>query len=115
MTIVGCLIGAILFARLLAAIATLIDRLWLWILKSPILLLKSIFGGKPKEIDEPTQNSSYITIDNSPQLEKIVTQLAKIEQQQQRILQEIVQLKQERQKKTAQSVKILMPESVSNL
>jgi hypothetical protein len=111
LSIVGCLIGVVLLARLLAAIALLIDRLWLWILKSPILLIKSLFGGKAKNQEESIQNSGYITIDNSPQLEKIVTQLVAIEKQQQQILKEIAQLKQESQKQTTQPIKILLPES----
>jgi hypothetical protein len=94
LTIVVLLIGVVLFARLLAAIASLIDRLWLLLLRSPILLLKSIFRGKPKETEELTQNSGYITIDNSTQLEKIAAQLAIITQQQQKILQEIAELKE---------------------
>jgi hypothetical protein len=96
LTIVVLLIGVVLFARLLAAIASLIDRLWLWLLKSPILLLKSIFRGKPKETEEPIQNSGYITIDNSTQLEKIAAQLTIITHQQQQLLQEIAQLKEAR-------------------
>lgn len=93
-------ITVILIVRLILtiyrAIATTIDRMWLWILQSPFLLLKFLFGWevKPKNKIPQTTITNYEVTNNSEQLEEIMTCLAKIQQQQEEILQDIALLKQ---------------------
>lgn len=95
------LIGIILIVRLFATIyrviAATIDRMWLWILQSPFLLLKFLFGWevKPKN-PAPGSNTlitNYEVTHNPEQLAEIITRLDTIQQQQQQILQDIAQLK----------------------
>ncbi|MGL5941422.1 MAG: hypothetical protein ACRC2S_13730 [Waterburya sp.] len=93
-------ITVILIVRLILtiyrAIATTIDRMWLWILQSPFLLLKFLFGWevKPKNKIPQTTITNYEVTNNSEQLEEIMSCLAKIQQQQEEILQDIALLKQ---------------------
>jgi hypothetical protein len=94
------LIAVILIIRLLAtvyrAIANLIDRMWLWILRSPLFLLGFVFGWKPKP-----KNSSNLTVtnyevtNNSEQLQQIMLRLDKIQQQQEQIMHDLTRLKQQ--------------------
>ncbi len=93
-------ITVILIVRLILtiyrAIATTIDRMWLWILQSPFLLLKFLFGWevKPKNKIPQTTITNYEVTNNSEQLEEIMNCLATIQQQQEEILQDIALLKQ---------------------
>jgi CBS domain containing-hemolysin-like protein len=99
-SLIVSLITVILIVRLILtiyrAIATTIDRMWLWILQSPFLLLKFLFGWevKPKNKIAQTTITNYEVTNNSQQLEEIMTCLAKIQQQQEEILQDIALLKQ---------------------
>lgn len=100
-TLIGFTIAAILTVRLLViiyvAIATAIDRLWLWILKSPLLLLKVLFGWKVKTKNNNSNTSitNYELTTNSQQLQEICDRLDILQQQQQQIIQEIARLKQQ--------------------
>ena len=94
-SIIAVLIGVILFSRLLSAIAYLIDKVWLWIIKTPWLLIKSLFGIKKKPSEEVGNTINYELAINPEQLTKIVNKLERIEKQQQQILQDIASLKQE--------------------
>lgn len=91
--VITFVLGVILW-RLLAAIAfaitSVIDRVWLWIFRSPILLLKSLFGIS-EEISEPEKLALTI---NPTQFRQITNQLDRITAQQQLIIQEINTLKQ---------------------
>ncbi|MEO1465586.1 MAG: hypothetical protein AAFR89_05055 [Cyanobacteria bacterium J06633_1] len=98
---VGTLIIIILVVRLLLtiyrAIARAIDRMWLAILRSPFTLLKFLFGWSPK----PKANIANMTVTNyevtndPSQLQEIMTRLDLIQQQQQEIIRELAQLKQQ--------------------
>ena len=94
------LIVIVLVIRLLVtiyrAIAGAIDRMWLWILQSPWLLAKFLFGweAKPKSVSSNMTITNYEVTNNSEHLQEIVARLDKIQQQQERILQDIAQLKQ---------------------
>jgi hypothetical protein len=99
-SLIVSLITLILIVRLILtiyrAIANTIDRMWLWILRSPFLLLKFLFGWevKPKNKIPQTTITNYEVTNNSEQLEEIMTCLARIQQQQEQILQDIALLKQ---------------------
>ena len=79
-----------MLAAIASIITTAIDRVWLWIFRSPILLFKSVFGLGNK-LDE---ESLEITI-NSNHLKKILTQLDSIQAQQKQIIEELNTLKKE--------------------
>lgn len=87
-------VSGVILWRLLAAIAfvitSAIDRVWLWIFRSPILLLKSLVGVS-EEMADPEKLALTI---NPAQFKQITAQLNKITAQQQLIIQEINTLKQ---------------------
>lgn len=112
-SIVGVLIGVILFSRLLSAIAYLIDKVWLWIIKTPWLLIKSLFGIKKKTSEDVGNTINYELAINPEQLTKIVNQLQRIEKQQQQILQDIASLKQGKKTVDAEKSIISLPEEKS--
>ena len=93
------LIAIVLIVRLAItiyrAIASMIDRMWLWILRSPFLLLKFLFGWevKPKNVPVNSTITNYEITNNPEQLQEIMTRLDTIQQQQQQILEDIAQLK----------------------
>jgi hypothetical protein len=95
------LVATILLVRLLLtiyrAIATTIDRIWLGILRSPLFLLKFLFGWKtkPKTVTSNTTVTNYEVTNDSQQLQEIVNRLDQIQQQQQEIIQELALLKQQ--------------------
>ena len=99
-SLISGLVTAILVIRLLVtvyrAIANAIDRMWLWILRSPFSLLKFLFGWEVK-----TKAASNLTVtnyevtDNPELLQQIVIQLNKIQQQQEQIMQDLERLKQQ--------------------
>lgn len=94
------LIAIVLIVRLVAtiyrAIASTIDRMWLWILRSPWLLLKFLFGWevKPQHNAVNTTITNYEVTNNPEQLQQIMTRLDLIQQQQQQIIQDLEHLKQ---------------------
>ena len=96
------LIAIILVVRLsitiYRAIASMIDRMWLWILRSPFLLLRFLFGWEVKSKNTPvnTTITNYEVTNNPEQLQEIMTRLDTIQQQQQQILKDIAQLKHDR-------------------
>ena len=94
-TLVTAFVLGVILWRLLAAIAFVItatiDKVWLWIFRSPVLLLKSLFG--VSETTSLEEEKLEITI-NPTQFKQIITQLNQITAQQQLIIQEINTLKQ---------------------
>jgi hypothetical protein len=101
MAILTGLVAIILLVRLLLtiyrAIAVTIDRLWMAILRSPWLLLKFLFGWKPKPktVTSNTTVTNYEVTNDPQQLEEIMTRLDRIQQQQQEIIQDLALLKQQ--------------------
>ena len=95
------LIALILTVRLLLtiynAIASTIDRMWLAILRSPVRLLKFLFGWQPKPKVESigATVTNYEITQDSEQIQQILTRLDKIQQQQQQIIQDLAELKQQ--------------------
>ena len=112
-SIVGSFIGVILFSRLLSAIAYLIDKVWLWIIKTPWLLIKSLFGIKKKPPEDVGNTINYELAINPEQLTKIVNQLEKIEKQQRQILQDIASLKKQNKTVDIQKSVVSLPEEKS--
>ncbi|MGK7936371.1 MAG: hypothetical protein AB4206_11345 [Xenococcaceae cyanobacterium] len=96
-TLVTTFVVAVILWRLLAAIALLIttavDKVWLWLFRSPVLFFQSLFGVKEKVPVEPEKLE--ITI-NPAQFQQIMTQLNQITAHQKLIIQEINTLKQTR-------------------
>lgn len=101
MAILISLVAIILVVRLLLtiyrAISSTIDRLWLAILRSPLRLLKFLFGWqpKPKTITSNTTVTNYEVTSDSQQLQEIMARLDHIQQQQQEIIQDLAFLKQQ--------------------
>lgn len=100
-SLIASLIAIILAVRLIItiyrAIASTIDRVWLAILRSPVRLLKFLFGWQPKSKMTDLGNTTitnYEVTQDSVQLEEIMTRLNLIQQQQQQIMQDLAQLKE---------------------
>ncbi|GAB4527902.1 MAG: hypothetical protein Tsb0014_08940 [Pleurocapsa sp.] len=115
-SLVGFLVAAIFFIRLFVAIYKLItnsiDRLWLWILRSPFLLIKTLFGWEFKtKTQTATQITSYEVTTNSEQLTQICDRLNTIQQQQQQILQDIALLKQQTQHIQQKPIELVLPQA----
>jgi hypothetical protein len=79
------------------AIANTIDRLWLGILRSPWRLIKFLFGweAKSKSVTSNTTVTNYEVTSDSQQIEEIMIRLDQIQQQQQIIIRDLAQLKQQ--------------------
>lgn len=99
-SVVGLLLSVVLLFRLFSAIAKLLDLLWIWLLKSPILLIKSLFGlKKPKTTAIiRTQNLNL----ESAKITEIIQQLELINRQQQQIMADIAVLKKQSEPKNMQ-------------
>ena len=99
--LIGTAILLILIVRLVLtiyrAIAKAIDTMWLAILRSPFTLMKFLFGweAKPKVNTTSMTVTNYEVTNNAPQLQEIMARLDLIQQQQQEIIQELAQLKQQ--------------------
>ena len=114
-SLIGILVTAIFLIRLFVAIYKLItssiDRLWLWILRSPFLLLKVLFGWEFKPKNQATTNiTNYEVTTNTKQLEQICDRLNTIQQQQEKILQEIALLKQQTQPINQKPIELVLPQ-----
>lgn len=92
-SVVGLLLSVVLLFRLFSAIAKILDLLWIWLLKSPILLIKSLFGSKKPETTAiiRTQNLNL----ESEKITEIIQQLELINRQQQQIMADIAVLKKQ--------------------
>jgi hypothetical protein len=118
-SLITILILVVLLIRLLVtiyrAIANSIDRLWLWILRSPFLLLKSLFGWefKSKELKTTNTITNYELTTNSEQLQEIITRLDEVQEQQKLILREIAQLKQQPKNVKSKQIELILPHSES--
>lgn len=96
-------IALILIIRLVLTIyrsvANTIDRMWLWILQSPWMLLKLLVGWEKPKLDSPdslnTLVTNYQVTADAEQLREILLRLDKIQQQQQQIMQDLQLLKQQ--------------------
>lgn len=86
----------ILLFRLFSAIAQILDKLWIWLLKSPILLIKSLFGFNSKSTETKIAINEQQAAIDPEKISQIIEQLNIIQQQQQEIIQEIATLKQDK-------------------
>ena len=97
-SIVLSLVVTVLIIRLLVTIyrgiASVIDKMWLWILRSPFLLLKLLFGWEVKSKSNAT-NTTIINHEASSleQLQEILICLKRLQQQQEEIVRDIELLK----------------------
>ena len=95
------LISGVLVIRLLLtiyrAIASTIDRMWVFILRSPWLLMKILFGWEKKSPDLPAKSiiTNYEITNDPEQLQTILARLDQIQEQQVKILQDLALLKQD--------------------
>ena len=113
------LITAILVVRLVLtiyrAIASIIDRMWLAILRSPFTILKVLFGWEKKpETSISTTVTNYEVTNDSVKLQEIVTRLDLIQQQQQEIIRELALLKQQPLTIEPQQLRLVEKKIVSN-
>ena len=106
-SVVGLVITLVLIARLLVAIATLIDHLWLWILRLPITIFKSIFSSKDKPQENIAPTINYELTTNAEKSEQILQKLNAIEAQQKKILQDLAILKNTSQAGQAKKTKVI--------
>ena len=106
-SVVGFVITLVLFARLLVAIATLIDRLWLWILGLPITLFQSIFTSGNRQKDNLPATVNYELTTNPKEFEQILQKLNAIEQQQKQILQDLAAIKNNSQSHQGKKPKLI--------
>lgn len=95
-SIVVGLIVTVLVIRLLVtiyhSIASTIDKMWLWILRSPFLLLKFLFGWEVKSKSNSTI-TSYEATNYSEQLQEILVCLKHLQHQQEEIVRDLELLK----------------------
>ena len=101
---VAIILGSILIILLIRLVLTIyhsvastIDRMWLWVLRSPFALLKLLFGWEVKSKDNPanTTITNYEITHNSDQLQEIMARLEHIQQQQGQIVRQIALLKEQ--------------------
>lgn len=98
-SIVLGLVVTVLVIRLLVtiyrSIASTIDRMWLWILRSPFSLVKLLFGWevKPKSNSSITEIANYEVTNSSQQLQEILVCLKHLQQQQEEIVRDLELLK----------------------
>lgn len=85
----------VLIFRLFSAIAQLLDKLWIWLLTSPVILIKSLLGLKNKSTENLATISQQQTAIDPIKISHIIEQLELINQQQQQIMQDIAALKKE--------------------
>lgn len=120
LTLITTIILVIFMVRFFVAIYRIvmnsIDRLWLWIIRSPFLLVKFLFGWefKTKQSPNPTQISNYELVSDREQLKNICDRLDLIQQQQQQILQEIASLKQPLKNVSQQTLELVLPQLEPN-
>ncbi|MDJ0590272.1 MAG: hypothetical protein QNJ72_09795 [Pleurocapsa sp. MO_226.B13] len=112
--IVGSIMMILLIRLLITiyrAIASAIDRMWLWILRSPWLLLKFLFGweAKPKINSINTTVTNYEVTNNPQQLQEIITRLEQIQHQQAQIMEDLELLKQRSHTIEAKEVNLTLP------
>ena len=118
--IITILITAILVVRLVLtiyrAIASMIDRMWLAILRSPFTILKFLFGweAKQKNIPSNTTVTNYEVTNDSAMRQEIMTRLDLIQQQQQEIIRELALLKQQPLTIESQQLRLIEKKITSN-
>lgn len=93
-SLVSLFISIVLLFRLFSAIASLLDKLWIWLLKAPFVLLKFLFGIKPKSTEPTATIINQELLLEPEKISQIMQQLETINQQQQQIIQDIAVLKQ---------------------
>ena len=117
---IASLITAILVVRLVLtiyrALASMIDRMWLAILRSPFTILKFLFGweAKPETTPLNTTITNYEVTNDSAKLQEIVTRLDLIQQQQQEIIRELALLKQQPMTIEPQQLQLIEKKITSN-
>ena len=100
-SLIFSLVAIVLIVRLLLtiyrSIASTIDKMWLWILRSPFILLKLLFGWEVKSQDDSanTTITNYEVTNNPEKMQEIMSRLEQIQLQQQQIVQDISWLKQQ--------------------
>ena len=120
-TLIASLIIAVLTIRLMAtiyrAIANIIDRMWLGILRSPFILLKLIFGweAKTKADSLNTVVTNYEVTNDSEKLALIMARLNTIEQQQEQIIKDLAALKQQPLTVEPQRLRLVNEKTISSI
>ena len=93
-SLVSLFLFIVLLFRLFAAVTQLLDKLWIWLLKSPILLIRSLFGLKHKPSETKMAVSSSELVLDPAKISQIIQQLETINKQQQQIMSDIAALKE---------------------
>ena len=95
-SVIGVLLAAVLLLRLFSAIAFLLDKLWIWLLKSPVLLIKFLLRNKTTSVKKTTVITHQTSTIEPEKISQIIQQLEKIDRQQQQIMKDIAILKQQK-------------------
>ena len=95
-SLTGLFLIVVLLFRLFSALAQLLDKLWIWLLKLPILLIKFLLSLRGKTLKTASINTEGELKLDTEKMGKIIEKLELIERQQQQIIQEIASLKQEK-------------------
>ena len=95
-SVIGVLLAAVLLLRLFSAIAFLLDKLWIWLLKSPVLLIKFLLRNKTTSVKKTTVITHQNSTIEPEKISQIIQQLEKIDRQQQQIMKDIAILKQQK-------------------
>lgn len=92
-TLVLVVISIVLLLGLLQAIFRLIEKFWLTVLKSPLLLGKLLLGSRTVKSREMAHPSGVVSDLDTEQISQILVKLETIQQEQQAILQELAALR----------------------
>lgn len=92
--IVLVLFGLILLMRLLSVLVHLLDRLWISILQTPVIFVKSLFGIDHSPLAQTSLASQNLAL-NRENFNLILQQLDQINHQQEKIIAELDALKQQ--------------------
>lgn len=93
-SVIGLLFSLVLLFRLFSAIAQLLDLLWIWVLKSPIMLFKSLFNLRNRSATTAIIKTQNLTLD-SAKIAQIIEHLESIDRQQQQIMADLAALKKQ--------------------
>lgn len=99
-SVISLLLSVALLLRLFSAIAFLLDKLWIWLLKSPVLLVKFLLRNKTTSVKKTTVITRQHSTIEPEKISQIIEYLETINQQQQQIMQDIALLKQQNNSST---------------
>ena len=99
-SVIGFSLAIVLLLRLFSAVAYLLDKFWLWLLRLPIVLVKLLIGSRKKPLEKASM-IAHTPLNLEPEkVNQIIEQLEAIHQQQQQMIKDIATLKQKQDRLT---------------